>query len=58
MYALVVIGRILEWILQDCWREGQWEGATVKKKGEIVIIRLDFFFFLEKGRDGGQHWVL
>lgn len=35
------------------WRgEGQWEGAAVEKKGEIVIIRLDK---KREGRDGGQH---
>lgn len=32
--------------------EEQWEGATVEKRGEIVIIRLEKKM---EGRDGGQH---
>lgn len=41
MYALVMNGGVVEQIPQD-WRGGEWsEGATVEKRGEIVIIKLD-----------------
>lgn len=51
MYALVLNGGIVEWISQDWMGEEQWEGATVEKRGEIVIIRLEKKM---EGRDGGQ----
>lgn len=53
MYALVMNIRIVEWIPQDWRGEEQWEGATVEKRGEIVIIRLDK---RREGRDGGQRY--
>lgn len=52
MYAFVMNGGIVEWIPQDWRGEEQREGATVEKRGERVIIRLDK---KREGRDGGQH---